>query len=67
MSEKEFSQLEQPEREELEKKSTEIQLKTMEIVRLIQQEEKNQDRYKELNTKQVCMQWLPHCCTKRQV
>ncbi|MGI6318905.1 MAG: AAA family ATPase [Firmicutes bacterium] len=40
MSEEEYSRLEQPEREILEKKSTEIQLKALEISRLIQNEEK---------------------------
>ncbi|RJX25787.1 MAG: ATP-dependent protease [Dethiobacter sp.] len=49
MSEEEFNQLEQPQKEELEKKSTEVQLKAMEIVRLIQNEEKNlKDRFKDL-------------------
>ena len=49
MSEEEYNQLEQSQREELEKKSTEVQLKAMEIVRLIQNEEKNiKDRFKEL-------------------
>ena len=49
MSEEEYNQLERPQREELEKKSTEVQLKAMEIVRLIQNEEKNiKDRFKEL-------------------
>lgn len=49
MSEEEYNQLEQSQKEELEKKSTEVQLKAMEIVRVIQNEEKNvRDRFKEL-------------------
>ncbi|MGI6308435.1 MAG: Lon protease family protein [Dethiobacteria bacterium] len=54
LSEEEFDQLEKQEREELEKKSTEVQFKAMEISRRIQNEEKNlRDEIKELDYKTV--------------
>ncbi len=52
LSEEEFAQLEQSEREEMDKKSTEVQLKAMEIVRRIQNEEKKyKDQHRELEQK----------------
>jgi lon-related putative ATP-dependent protease len=52
LSEEEYSRLEQPEREILEKKSTEIQFKALEISRLIQNEEKKLKKlFKELEQK----------------
>jgi lon-related putative ATP-dependent protease len=52
LSEDEFNQLEQSEREKLDKKSTEIQLKAMEIARRIQNEEKAmKDCFRELEQK----------------
>jgi len=52
LSEEEFNQLEKEEREEMEKKSTEVQFKAMEIVRRIQNEEKKlKDKFKELEHK----------------
>jgi lon-related putative ATP-dependent protease len=54
LSEDDFNQLGQPEREEMERRSTEIQLKAMEIVRRIQNEEKNmKSQFKELDHKTV--------------
>jgi len=52
LSEEEFNQLAQGEREELEKKSTDVQLKSMEIVRRVQNEEKRlKEKYRELEHK----------------
>ncbi len=52
LNEDEFNQLEKTEREEVEKKSTEVQLKAMEIVRKIQNEEKTmKDKFRELEQK----------------
>jgi len=52
MSEEEYNQLAQGEREELEKKSTDVQLKSMEIVRRVQNEEKHlKEKYRELEHK----------------
>ncbi len=52
LNEDEFNQLEKTEREEVEKKSTEVQLKAMEIVRKIQNEEKAmKDKFRELEQK----------------
>lgn len=52
MSEEEFNELGKEEREEMEKKSTEVQLKAMEIVRRIQNEEKKlKDKFRELEQK----------------
>ncbi len=52
LSEEEFNQLEKEEKEEMEKKSTEVQFKAMEIVRRIQNEEKKlKDKFKELEHK----------------
>ncbi len=47
ISEEEYGQLEQDEREEMEKKSTDIQLKAMEVMRRVQNEEKNLKSYLE--------------------
>ena len=52
LSEEEYSQLSQEEREALEKKSTEVQLKSMEIVRKVQNEEKRlKEEFRELEHK----------------
>ncbi len=52
LNEEEFNQLDKEEREEVEKKSTEVQLKAMEIIRKIQNEEKAmKDRFRELEQK----------------
>ncbi len=52
MSEEEFNQLAPEEREELEKKSTEVQLKSMEIVRRVQNEERSlKEEFRELEHK----------------
>ena len=52
LSEEEYSRLEQQEREMLDKKSTEIQIKALEISRLIQNEEKKLKKlFKELEQK----------------
>jgi lon-related putative ATP-dependent protease len=52
IGEEEFSQLPQEEREVLEKKSTEVQLKSMEIVRKVQNEEKRlKEQFRELEHK----------------
>jgi len=52
LNEEEFNQLEKGEREEVEKKSTEVQLKALEIVRKIQNEEKAmKDKFRELEQK----------------
>lgn len=52
LSEEEYSQLPQEEREALEKKSTEVQLKSMEIVRKVQNEEKRlKEEFRELEHK----------------
>ena len=52
ISEEEFSQLPQEEREILEKKSTVVQLKSMEIVRKVQNEEKRfKEQFRELEQK----------------
>lgn len=49
LNEEEFNQLEKTEREEVEKKSTEVQLKAMEILRRIQNKEKKmRDQFKDL-------------------
>ncbi|MEW5921267.1 MAG: ATP-binding protein [Bacillota bacterium] len=52
MSEEDFNLLTPEEREELEKKSTEVQLKSMEIVRRVQNEERHlKEQYRELEHK----------------
>ncbi len=52
LSEDDFNYLEKPEKEEMEKNSTEIQLKAMEIVRRIQKEEINMKKeFKDLDHK----------------
>lgn len=52
LSEEEFNQLGKEEKEEMEKMSTEVQLKAMEIVRRIQNEEKKlKEKFKELEHK----------------
>jgi lon-related putative ATP-dependent protease len=52
LSEEEFNQLEQSEREKLDEKSSEIHIKSMEIARLIQNEDKEmKDQFKELEHK----------------
>lgn len=54
MSEEEFAQLEEQEKEELEKKSSKVQLKAVKISRRIQGEEKNlKDKIKELDYKTI--------------
>lgn len=52
LSEDEYNELNKEEKEEMEKKSTEVQFKAMEIVRRIQNEEKKlKDKFKELEQK----------------
>ena len=54
LDEEDFNQLEKEEKEELEKKSTEVQFKVMEVSKRIQNEEKNlREEFKELDYKTV--------------
>ncbi len=54
LDEEEFNQLEKKEKEEMEKKSTEVQFKAMEISKRIQNEEKNlREKFKELDYKTI--------------
>jgi len=64
ISEDEYAQLEQGKREKLEKKSTEVQMKAMEIMRRVQKEEKElKEKLKELDQR-IGMSAIGHLFTE---